>query len=241
MAWVRCLTDEGDYLCSTRDLSLGGMLLETPQRPVPPLGALVDVAIVGPGDIRLECEVVRTHDDGSFGLRFLNLTPASRRLLEGLMANVSSDAAPTAGDTSSASEAVGPKMPTPKAPRRTQPTEVIDERDLRPLIDATRHRGEEQEGGARAAEARRTSSPPRAEHRDSGDSAETRRSGDLHRGKGSDLVKALRSVTGELPAAPVTRPGPAAESPAALGPDEEVTARDPGESRADGEEPEDGE
>jgi hypothetical protein len=177
MATARCLTGSATYLCTTRDVSLGGMLLETPNRPLPAAGDLLEINLLRHGDLPLECEVTRVGDDGAIAVRYLSLTAASRALVQSIVE--------TAERALHAPAAAAPPVEA-DARRHNRPTGVIDEEVLRPLVRATR-----------AAEARDGQAQPGAPARPQVTREPSSRSG-------SDIVKALQAATGEQRVVPAT-------------------------------------
>lgn len=109
MASVRCLTGGGVYLCTTRDLSLGGMLLETADRPLPCPLDLVEIKLLGQGDEPLECEVVRVDGEkGTIAVRYLNLTARSRAVVQRIVGTaMGSDVYPSVPVACAARDAAG--------------------------------------------------------------------------------------------------------------------------------------
>jgi hypothetical protein len=118
-------------------MSLGGLLLDTPHRPLPAQGDLLEITFVGHDDVPLECEVLRIAGDGAIEVRYLNLTAGSRMLVQRVVAAHATD--PESG---SSEFAPGPPSSGSDARRQTRPTGVIDEKVLQPLVDATRRLAE---------------------------------------------------------------------------------------------------
>lgn len=68
----------------SRDLSTGGVFLETSVRP--PLGSVVDISVITEDDGRLECRaLVVRHTGNGIGLLFGRSTPDFRHAIERML------------------------------------------------------------------------------------------------------------------------------------------------------------
>jgi hypothetical protein len=203
-AWVHCLTSERriDHLCCVCDVSLGGMLLQTPLRPLPAKGDLLEARFSTPplDGMSVECEVVGHYRADRFAVRFLNLSATTRKLLEERIPGITDGLEPERGDAPVEEE--GPSDPplVLASARQKATTQEMDREALGPLLRAT--------GAGTSAVAADPGLPldlsplaiaaqgPRA---------------------GSSLEKALRAASGEFAAAPgPSSPGREVGTPARL-------------------------